>query len=130
MSMWIITERGEFLSEVSSRDGTHRVIRARDLHSIRGVEEFVNALRDGKGEPVEMLTGAGTDYEYRISCTHEEWTEFVANRAETGTGTNHKNAVSTALSGKRGGRNFLNAMMGTWSIWYSYQEDIHRRGKS
>lgn len=126
MSMWIITERGEFLSEVTSRDGTHRVIRARDKHSIRGVEEFVNALRDNKGEPVEMLEGVGTDYQYRINCTEEEWTEFLVNRSETGTGTNHKNAVAAAL-GKDKGRAFLNAMMDTWTIWYSYQADLLRR---
>jgi hypothetical protein len=127
MSMWIITERGEFLSEVTSRDGTHRVIRARDKKSIRGVEEFINAIRDGKGEPVEMLEGAGTDYQYRISCTHDEWIEFVSNRAETGTGTNHKNAVAAAL-GKDKGRAFLTAMMETWTIWYAYQETLLRRG--
>lgn len=126
MSMWIITERGEFLSEVTSRDGKHRVIRARDKHSIRGVEEFVNALRDGKGEPVEMLEGVGTDYQYRVTVLEEEWIEFLVNRAETGTGTNHKNAVAAAL-GKDKGRKFLNAMMDTWTIWYSYQEDLLRK---
>ena len=127
MSMWIITELGEFLSEVTSRDGTHRVIRARDKRSIRGVEEFINRLRGSEGEPVEVLEGAGTDYQYRISCTHDEWIEFISYRAETGIGTNHKNMVATNL-GKDKGRGFLNAMMETWSIWYSYQETLLRRG--
>lgn len=130
MSMWIITERGEFLSEVTSRDGAHRVIRARDEHSIKGVEEFVNAIRDGKGPDVEVLTGVGTDYEYRVNIEEEEWIAFLTHRAETGKGTNHKNAVGAALSGKSWGRAFLRAMMETWTIWYSYQEALLTKGKS
>jgi hypothetical protein len=132
MSMWIITERGEFLSEVTSRDGTHRVIRARDKKSIRGIASFLEALRDLDGieEPVEVIEGAGTDYWYRVNCSHDEWTQFVTSRAETGTGTNHKNAVADAL-GKDKGRGFLRAMMETWSIWYSYQEaELRKKGKS
>jgi hypothetical protein len=128
MSMWIITEHGEFLSEVTSRDGKHRVIRARDKNSIRGVQTFVNAIRDGKGEEVKVLEGVGTDYWYRVTIEEEEWIAFLTHRAETGTGTNHKNAVADAL-GKDKGRAFLRAMMETWSIWYSYQEALLRKKK-
>lgn len=130
MSMWIITEHGEFLSEVAAKTGPEqRVIRARDKHSIRGVQTFVNAIRDGKGEEVEVLTGVGTDYEYRVVVEEEEWIAFLTHRAETGRGTNHKNAVADAL-GKDKGRAFLTAMMETWSIWYSYQETLLRRERS
>ena len=127
MSMWIITEKGEFLSEVTSwDDSTHRIIRARDEHSIRGVQEFVNTIRDGKGDEVEVLEGAGSDYRYRLTCTDEEWIAFVSNRAETGTGTNHKSAVSSTLGY---GHPFVKAMMETWNIWFSYQEDQLPRRK-
>ena len=89
--MWVITERGEFFSAVDSKNHEMKVVRARDKRSIRAFEEFVNAVRDDKGEPVEVLTGVGTDYEYRIECYHEEWQEFLMNRAETARATNVKN---------------------------------------
>ena len=130
MSMWIITEEGEFLSEVASKIGPElRVIRARDEHSIRGVQKFVNDTRADDEEKVEVLTGVGTDYEYRVVIDESEWIAFLTYRGLTGRGTNHKNAVADAL-GKDKGRAFLRAMMDTWTIWYSYQEALLRKGKS
>ena len=130
MSMWIITEEGEFLSEVASKSGPEtRVIRARDKHSIRGIQKFVNDGRADDEEKVEIIEGAGTDYQYRVTIDEGEWIEFVTYRAEQGRGTNHKNAVAEAL-GKDKGRAFLRAMMETWTIWYSYQEALLRKGKS
>ena len=121
--MWVITELGEMYSAVDSKDHSKKVVRMRDRRSADNFEEFVNAVRDGKGEEVEILEGAGTDYEFRVICEREEWENFLLDRAERATATNVKNAVAANLGGGASARAFVNAMADTWVVWYRYQED-------
>lgn len=126
--MWVITELGEMFSAVDSKDDEEiKVVRARDK---RSAKNLVRYLQDWRAvEEAELIQGGGTDYEFRVICTRDDWEAFMVHRMRNAHATNVKNAVAEAL-GKDKGRSFLRAMMETWSIWYSYQEAELRKGKS
>lgn len=116
--MWVITEQGEFFSAVNYKN--KKTVRTRDERSAQRLAEFVEELR---GRPVEVVVGAGTDYEYRVELSKDEWKAFMIERIDSAKATNVKSEVARNL-GYQKGKKFLDAMHDTWSIWFSYQRDL------
>jgi hypothetical protein len=85
--MWLATPLG-FVSVVQKPGDDHLTIRARahdDLDRLR--EHACPSL-------TPTITGAGTDYPYRATCSHEAWATALADIARAIDYSNFKSTVS------------------------------------
>ncbi len=85
--MWLMTPLG-FVSVVEKPGDPHLTVRARvraDLDRLRA--EVCPTL-------TPTIAGAGTDYPYRATCSHEAWATAVADMARSIDYSNFKSTVS------------------------------------
>ncbi len=99
--MWIFTTRGFYSAVQHKQHPDLIVVRARCEEDIRALHDIVPTATD----PVEW---AGTDYQWRITCTRDEWHTAMMYLAMDVDYTNFKNAVKS--------KKHSNAYMGVWSM--------------
>ena len=99
--MWVFTETG-FVSAVAHRDNPEiLIVRSRDRHSIEPLALL--------GE-TNIVTGAGTDYPHRISCSRDQFTQWVDQNIVSMSYENFKSRVTQTR-----GHDFAHALMDVWS---------------
>lgn len=86
--MWLMTPLG-FFSIVRKPGDVHLTVRSReraDLHALR--ERYLPSL-------TPTVTGAGTDYPHRATCTAEAWGSALASMAHDIDYSNFKSTVAS-----------------------------------
>ena len=99
--MWIFTDTGFVSAVADSANEEQLVVRARDRASLEPL-----AAIDGD----QILVGVGTDYRYRVLCSRETFTYWVAEQATTIDYPNFKSRVT-----KTRGHRFADALMKVWT---------------
>ena len=92
--MWILTTIG-FFSVVQKRGDSFLTVRARiasDLDHLR--KEYMPELS-------ETVTGQGTDYPYRATISHDDFSRGMVKLMRDIRHSNFKNEVSKKMGGKR-----------------------------
>ena len=99
--MWIFTDTGFVSAVADSANDEQLVVRARDRASLEPL-----AAIDGD----QILVGVGTDYRYRVLCSRETFTYWVAEQAMGIDYPNFKSRVT-----KTRGHRFSDALMKVWT---------------
>lgn len=117
--MWVFMENGTFYSAVTDYEDSNIMwVRARDLRSAEILAEWADT---------EVLTGMGTDYDYRVVIPRDTWAAFVEHNVRGAKATNFKSEVAKNV-GYQKGKKWLDALHDTWAIWWEYQKDTSRVG--
>ena len=135
--MWVLTSFGAFMPALRHakdvKDGDNRLLQIR----ARRVNDLVIMKRLYLPNASEIVRNAGTDYEARVYCTHQEWAEAMRQMSMDIDYTSFKNTTD------RWHDNQLHrAYMSVWStlytilgtrrafdIEYDYRPSPRKRGK-
>jgi len=147
--MWTLTNFGAFSTTLrnakSIPDGDSRLLQVRARRA-KHLRDLKNRYMPNAGEIVRMVD---RDYEFRIYCTHDDWSLAVARMAQDVDYGNFKNSVEddelhnaymrvwsalynalatnkyvTSYRGRRGRKNGKNPTRGTSTVSASYTDDI------
>lgn len=121
--MWVFTRYG-FVSIACARkqdgslDEDTVMVRARARKHLENLQERFPETGLGKGE---ILTGAGTDYRYRIIVPKAEWASILSQLALEQTWPNFKNEASRFSGLKKVSGMYVHALHEIWAIMADLQ---------
>src|SRR5579863_2241487 len=124
--MWIFTRYG-FVSIACARkqngsiDEDTVMVRARSRKHLENLQERFPETLLGKGE---ILTGAGTDYRFRIIVPKAEWASILSQLAMEQTWSNFKNEASKSAGLKKVSGLYVHALHEIWAIMADMQATL------
>ena len=108
--MWVFTETG-FVSAVVHRDEPDvLIVRSRDRSSLTSLAIIAGT---------DIISGAGTDYPHRITCTRDQFTRWVTDAIQSMAYGNFKSRVVRTR-----GHNFADSLMDVWSAMRQVEDVI------
>ncbi len=124
--MWIFTRYG-FVSIACARtqdgsiDEDTVMLRARSRKHLENLQERFPETSLGKGE---ILTGAGTDYRFRIIVPKAEWASLLSQLAMEQTWSNFKNEALKFVGLKNVSGLYVHALHEIWAIMADMQATL------
>ena len=109
--MWVFTETGFVSAVVHRNEPDVLIVRSRDRTSLASLATIAGT---------DIITGAGTDYPHRITCTRDQFTRWVTDAIQTMEYGNFKSRVVRTR-----GHDFADPLMDVWSAM-RHVEDVIR----
>ncbi len=128
--MWVFTRYG-FVSIACARkkdgslDEDTVMVRARARKHLENLQERFPDSALGKAD---ILTGAGTDYRFRLIVPKAEWASLLSQLAMEQTWPNFKNEASRCAGLKKVSGMYVHALHEIWAIMADLQATQMREG--
>ena len=125
--MWIFTRYG-FVSVACAKkqdgsiDEDTVMVRARARKHLVNLQERFSDTAFGKAE---ILTGAGTDYKFRVIVPKAEWASIVSQLAMEQTWSNFKSEAARFSHMKTSGL-YIHALHEIWAIMLDFQTNLRQ----
>jgi hypothetical protein len=125
--MWIFTRYG-FVSIACAKkpdgsiDEDTLMVRARARKHLENLQERFRDTAFGKAE---ILTGAGTDYKFRVIIPKAEWASVVSQLAMEQTWSNFKSEAARFGHMKTSGL-YIHALHEIWAIMLDFQTNLRQ----